>query len=282
MCLGASNSTINRVLCTGFGGAAVWAQLCGPWAQVTYSAAHTRVITFGGPKCVLTEHPWPLPHSKQYDWPTDNFTCKFHIDSCKTLETAIKTDQKLSLGVDDLRKPQFDSHCIVVTTFLTFTTHLLFLIASKLRWHWASQDLCFWNSGLQKQEIHAYTTAHFHMSFVRMETKSCDMPGWGDRSSTGPCKDLWICHTFGSQVKTTGRWVLVTIKSAVQMWQDRMIRLFRSYHGFSSRLLFWRYKDLQVIHIWHLINTLKYDSAGNSLRKMLRRCWDHALNILRV
>ena len=47
---GASNSSINRVLCTGHSGAAAWAQLCGPWAQITYPAAQIRVITFGGPK----------------------------------------------------------------------------------------------------------------------------------------------------------------------------------------------------------------------------------------
>lgn len=60
---GASNSSINRVLCTGHSGAAAWAQLCGPWAQVTYPAAHTRVITFGGPKV----------GGEKFNWATQRF-----------------------------------------------------------------------------------------------------------------------------------------------------------------------------------------------------------------
>lgn len=54
---GASNTSVSRVLCTGVG---AWAQLCGPWAQITYPAANIRVISFGGQRVGDANFDWAL------------------------------------------------------------------------------------------------------------------------------------------------------------------------------------------------------------------------------
>ena len=49
-----------RVVCAGHAGGGAWAQLCGPWAQVTFPSANVRVITFGAPRYAPYSPPLPV------------------------------------------------------------------------------------------------------------------------------------------------------------------------------------------------------------------------------
>ena len=167
---GASNSSINRVLCTGHSGAAVWAQLCGPWAQITYPAVHTRVITFGGPKwayCLWDLSPLELPLTSRvsdYAWMQNNASSSFE-----------------------------EMHLISVWSERTWCKSGVWYIKSM---HWASLRRSHFEFVWQGKPDHCGT--------IWVPLVCAELVG---RNSIGHSKDLWTCHISGSPVKTTARWV---------------------------------------------------------------------------